>query len=139
MSNASSSEPEPPKEAEQSGNTVESLVGICCSSASFIYASQILSGVVVSFYPALTTVGPQLGTEWLNDSVGAQFAFHPNGRGTGNRRALPIFRHYKLGFASIGLRRPRWSDLAYGLAAVPVYFLLYVLTVWWSSASLRPA
>lgn len=31
--------------------------------------------------------------------------------------------------SAIGLRRPRWSDLGYGLAAVPAYFVLYIITV----------
>jgi uncharacterized protein len=44
--------------------------------------------------------------------------------------AIYLFlKRHKLGFASIGLKKPRWNDALHGLLAVPVYFLLYVLTV----------
>lgn len=40
-----------------------------------------------------------------------------------------FLRLYKVGFAAIGLKKPRWSDLGWGLAAVPVYMLIYVITL----------
>ncbi len=40
-----------------------------------------------------------------------------------------FLRFYKTKMSAIGLRRPRWSDLGYGLAAVPAYFVLYIITV----------
>ncbi|MDB5170782.1 MAG: rane protein of unknown function [Candidatus Saccharibacteria bacterium] len=44
--------------------------------------------------------------------------------------AICLFlRFYKTSLAVIGLRRPRWSDLAYALAAIPFYFGLYLVTV----------
>lgn len=40
-----------------------------------------------------------------------------------------FLRFYKTKLSAIGLRRPRLSDLGYGLAAVPVYFVMYIITV----------
>jgi|GEM_PF-306228 len=38
-------------------------------------------------------------------------------------------RYFKIAFKAIGLRRPRWRDVAYGLLAAPVYYVIYLLTV----------
>lgn len=84
------------------------------------FVSQIISGLVVSLYP---------GTDWLADSVGAQFLYILLAE-TLTIGALYFFlKQYQLNFSAIGLHRPRWKDLTHGLAVVPLYFLSLVITV----------
>ncbi len=42
---------------------------------------------------------------------------------------LLFLRLHKANIAAIGLRKPRWSDLAYALAAIPFYLVFYLITV----------
>ncbi len=93
------------------------------------YASQILAGVLLSVYPGLQHWTDSQAIAWLNDSVGAQFVFILLAEALSIGAIYLFLRHYKLGFASIGLKKPRWSDLFNGLLAVPVYFVIYLITV----------
>jgi membrane protease YdiL (CAAX protease family) len=93
------------------------------------YLSQIASGLIISIYPGLRHWSSQQTLDWLNNSVAAQFCFVVVAEITVLAALYRFLRHYQLNFVSIGLRRPRWSDLAYGLAAVPFYLILYLLTV----------
>ena len=93
------------------------------------FGSQLLSGLLVSVYPHAKHWSGQRAADWLNNSVNAQFIYIVLAE-TLLLAALYLFlRRRKLGLATIGLRRPRWSDPVYGLAAVAPYFVLYLLTV----------
>jgi membrane protease YdiL (CAAX protease family) len=93
------------------------------------YASQILAGILLSVYPGLRHWSNSQALDWLNDSVGAQFVFILLAEACSIGAIYLFLKRYKLGFAAIGLKRPRWSDLFHGFLAVPVYFILYLLTV----------
>jgi membrane protease YdiL (CAAX protease family) len=91
--------------------------------------SQFFGGLLVSVYPWLSHWSAPRTTDWLNNSVGAQFVFVLLAE-TFTVGAIYLFlKRHKLTLAVIGLKRPRWRDLGYGLAAVPVYYVLYLLTV----------
>ena len=93
------------------------------------FGSQLLGGLLVSVYPYAKHWSGQQADDWLNNSVNAQFVYIV-ATGVLVVTALYLFlRRRKLGLTAIGLRRPRWSDPAYGLAAVVPYFVLYLLTV----------
>lgn len=93
------------------------------------YASQIVGGVLVSLYPALQHWPHARTLDWLDGAVNAQFIFILLAEVFSIYAIYLFLRHYRLGFASIGLKRPRLSDIVYGLLAIPFYFLLYGLTV----------
>lgn len=93
------------------------------------YASQIVGGLLISVYPALHHWSHNQAINWLDNSVGGQFVFILIAEALSVGAIYLFLKHYKLGFSSIGLKRPRWSDLLQGLLAAPVYFVLYVLTV----------
>jgi membrane protease YdiL (CAAX protease family) len=93
------------------------------------YVSQLFGGLLVSLYPALKHWSNAQANNWLNNSVGAQFVYVFLAEAFTIGAIYLFLRHYKLGFRSIGLRRPRWSDPLFGLAAVPAYFLLYFVAV----------
>jgi membrane protease YdiL (CAAX protease family) len=93
------------------------------------YGSQIIGGVLISVYPLLKHWSHAQATDWLNNSVGAQFAFILVAEASAIGVIYLFLRFYKRSFADIGLRRPRWLDPLYGLAAVPAYLVLYILSV----------
>jgi membrane protease YdiL (CAAX protease family) len=93
------------------------------------YVSQVLAGVLVSIYPALKHWSNAQANSWLTNSVTAQFIYIALAEAFTVGAIYLFLRRYKLGFGSIGLRRPRWSDPLFGLAAVPAYFILYFIAV----------
>lgn len=67
--------------------------------------------------------------EWVSNAAGAQFAYILL-TDIFSIGALYLFvRRHRSNFRVIGLRRPRWSDAVYGLAAVLPYLLVFGLMV----------
>jgi membrane protease YdiL (CAAX protease family) len=93
------------------------------------YGSQFAAGAAVTIYPWLKHWSGAQATDWLNNSVGAQFVFILLAEIFTVGAVYYFLKRYKLGLPAIGLKRPRWRDLAYGLSAVLPYYLLYLLTV----------
>jgi len=93
------------------------------------YASQFIAGMVISLYPVLKHWTAHQANTWLDNSVGAQFTFILIAEALTVYAVYWFVRLYKQELSIIGLRKPRWSDVAYGLAAVPFYVVLYILTV----------
>jgi len=93
------------------------------------YGAQFLAGIIISLYPLLRHWTSAQATDWLNNSVGAQFIYILLAESFTLAAIYWFLKRYRLGFSAIGLQRPRWGDALRGLAAVPVYYLLYLLTV----------
>jgi membrane protease YdiL (CAAX protease family) len=93
------------------------------------YASQIFGGLIISVYPWLRSWRSAQAVDWLNNSVSAQFVFVLLAETLAVYAVYLFLKHYRFGLAGIGLKRPRWRDLGYGLAAIPVYYVIYFLTV----------
>jgi len=93
------------------------------------YAAELLAGLLVIVYPGLHHWPHERILDWLNDSIAAQFAYVLLA-GLFILSLLYLFlKRYRSTFATIGLKRPRWRDAAYGLMAVPVYYVVYLLSV----------
>jgi len=93
------------------------------------YLSQIFASIIVSIYPSLKQWSSAEANEWLTNSVGAQFCYVLIAE-VFLLGAIYIFlKHYHTNFKIIGFKRPRWRDIGYGLMAVPVYYVLYLITV----------
>ncbi len=93
------------------------------------FLAQSLAGLLVSLYPALKGWSLARITLWLDNSIKAQFAYLVFAGGLTLAAVYGYMRTFGIKLAAIGLRRPRWSDLAYGLIAAPIYFFIYLLTV----------
>ncbi len=93
------------------------------------YVSQIVSGTLISVYPLLNHWSHTQASDWIENSIFAQFVYILAAEALAIGAIYLFLRRYKIGFAGIGLRRPRWVDLLYGLAAIPLYFLLYLFSV----------
>lgn len=93
------------------------------------YGAQLFSGIVVSIYPALKHWSGTQADNWLNNSIVAQFIYIMLAEGITVGALYLFLKHYKRKFTSIGLKKPRWVDPIYALAAAPVYFGLYLVAV----------
>lgn len=91
--------------------------------------SQLVSGLLLSVYPVLKGWSQSQAELWFDQSVYAKIAvFLINGAVL--LLALRLFlKAQKAGFKTIGLRRPRWTDGFYSLAAFPIYLLTLAATV----------
>jgi uncharacterized protein len=93
------------------------------------YASQIIASVLILAYALSKHWSHAQAANWLGNSVNAQFAYILAAEAFAIGGIYLFLRLYKADLASIGLKRPRWLDPLYGLSAVPVYLILYILSV----------
>ena len=84
---------------------------------------------MVSIYPALHHWTAQHATDWLNNNALAQFFYVLIAEALTFGGIYAFMRSRKVPLSAIGLRKPRWSDPAYGLLALPLYYLSYVIIV----------
>jgi uncharacterized protein len=93
------------------------------------FAAQIVGGFLVSIYPALKHWSDAKANNWLDNSVIAQFIYVLLAESLTVGSIYMFLKRKKLGLNSIGLKKPRLTDPFYGLAALPVYFVLYLIAV----------
>ncbi len=93
------------------------------------YAAEVFGALVVLIYPYLHHWSHAQATDWLSTSTAAQFIYILLAESLILGALYLFLKHYRSTFSTIGLKRPRWRDAAYGLMAVPVYYLIYLMTV----------
>ncbi|HET7059761.1 MAG TPA: CPBP family intramembrane glutamic endopeptidase [Candidatus Saccharimonadales bacterium] len=93
------------------------------------YVAEIVGGLVVSAYPYLHHWSHSRAVDWLTNSTIAQFIYILLAEGVILGALYFFLKGYRSSFKTIGLKRPRWRDAAYGLMAVPAYYLFYLLSV----------
>lgn len=92
------------------------------------YGAQLAGGLLVLLYTAVHGWSSGQANAWLN-SVTGQFIFILIAESLTVGAIYWFLRRRKLSLSFIGLKKPRWLDAGYALAAVPAYYILYVLTV----------
>jgi membrane protease YdiL (CAAX protease family) len=92
------------------------------------YGAQLAAGLLVWIYPFIRRWSGAQTSDWLN-TVPAQFVFILLAETLTIGAVYWFLRRRQLGLSAIGLKKPRWRDAGYALAAVPAYYLLYILTV----------
>jgi membrane protease YdiL (CAAX protease family) len=132
MSSASSKVPveSPPKDKYKTVPLVpwNPWLGVAFVAVLY-YVAQLLSAVVLSIYPRAHHWSHSHAVHWLNHSINAQFLFVLLAEGFMLAAVYWFLKCYRSSFSIIGLKRPRWTDPLYGLAAVPVYYVFYLLTI----------
>jgi membrane protease YdiL (CAAX protease family) len=103
-------------------------LGVVAVLAIF-FASQIIGSLVVSIYPLVQHWTAARAENWLNSSVPAQFLYVLVAEVLSIAAVYWFVRRFKRGLDSIGLLWPLWRDAGIGVIAVPVYFVLYLVTV----------
>lgn len=95
--------------------------------ALVFYAAQVIASLLVLGYATLAHWSHSYAASQLDNSVAVQFGYILAAEALSVGGIYLFLRFYKLNLASIGLKRPRWSDPFFGLAALPVYFVLYLV------------
>lgn len=128
MSN-DSSEPEssPPTVAAAQTAPWKSWLGLVMALAIFLGA-QAVASIILLFYAGAQGWPEERVADWLTSSVTAQFAYMAIAQGLVVALVIWFVRRYKNGLRAIGLRRPKWSDLGWGVVAFPVYLLFLIIT-----------
>ncbi len=93
------------------------------------YLSQLTAGLLVYVYPLLRQWSMDETAAWLESSVYGQFIFILLAESLMVGALCVFLKYFKSSFKTIGLLRPRLRDLAYGLAAAPIYYVVYLITV----------
>lgn len=93
------------------------------------YLSQLIGGTLISVYPWLRHWTTAQASDWLNNSIPAQFVYVLLAESLMLGAIYLLLKKYRVNFRIIGLLRPRWRDVGYGLLAAPLYYLLYLITV----------
>ncbi|HSW85112.1 MAG TPA: type II CAAX endopeptidase family protein [Candidatus Saccharimonadales bacterium] len=89
----------------------------------------ILGSIVGAIYPVIEHFSVSQTRDWIENSIPSHFLFVLFAE-TFTVGAIYLFLKARgLTMAAIGLKRPRWKDVGIGITALPVYFILYLLTV----------
>jgi uncharacterized protein len=104
------------------------MAGVVFAIAVF-FLMQVVGGAILYIYPTLMGWSEQQITTWLQTATEATAAYLVITDVLIILAVLVFVRRYKTGLHAIGLRRPRFSDILYGFAAVIPYFIMYLLTV----------
>lgn len=104
------------------------ILGVFLGAVIF-FGAQIISELVLSYYRYPRHWTSQQLLNWLNNAISAQFMFILIAEFLVVLGVYLFVHRYKDGLRTIGLRRPRWSDLLYGVAGVPVYLVMYLVAV----------
>lgn len=123
-----SESPEQPSDSEFSAINWSPWLGVVFVVIIF-YASQIIAGLGISIYPALQHWTTSEANAWLSDSVFAQFLYILLAESIAIAALWRFLKLFRSNFAAIGLLKPRWRDIGYGLLAIPAYYIIYLLTV----------
>ncbi len=89
------------------------------------YGAQVVSGMALSLYATLRHLSSQQANDWLNNSTFAQFAFILIAYSLTIIGIHLFLKHYKQNWQLIGLKSPHWYQPLIGLAATPIYYLLF--------------
>lgn len=94
-----------------------------------VIGAQLVAVLLVDIYP-LSKHWNQLQTQnWLNNSVNSQFFSILLAEAITVGLILWVVLLKKSRLSSIGLKRPKWVDLAYLFAGFAIYFVAFILAV----------
>lgn len=93
------------------------------------FGAQYVAGFIVSLYPLLRGWSVYHAQSWLDSSLVAKLSYLAAITVLLFLALQAFLRHYKSNFQILGLRRPKWSDLLFSLAAFPVYLICFIALV----------
>ena len=88
---------------------------------------QIVGGALLQIYPAARHMTHAQASDWLTNSIAAQFGYTLFAEGLAVLVIGLVLRHYKVGFKTLGLTKPKPSDIAFALIGFALYLLSYLL------------
>ncbi len=91
------------------------------------FISQYVAVFLLSIYAAIKGWNAAYATNWLNNSVAAQFVFVLIFEALVVVILWGIFRHYGKSLSDIGLKKIRLKDGGIGILAYPIYLVIYLI------------
>ena len=91
--------------------------------------SQLAAGIALYIYSAANHWTAAQTTNWLANSVVAQFSLILLVEAATLGLLYLFLRRYKVNFRDIGLKAPRWRDVGYALGGFLVYFPLNLVSL----------
>jgi membrane protease YdiL (CAAX protease family) len=93
------------------------------------FLSQIVGGIIVGIYSTAKYGSNTNISELINNSTSLQFTYILVAESVAVAGIFAFLKWFKTSLKAIGLRRPKWSDLGYGLLALPVYYAIFYVAV----------
>ena len=93
------------------------------------FVAQVVAGILVSIYPVLRHLSYNQTKQWLESSVVGQFAFVATVEILTLWLLWSLMKYLKVRSSAIGLKWPRFKDIAYALTGFAIYFGLYILVI----------
>lgn len=93
------------------------------------FASQIGAGIIIALYPALKNWTSEQGTNWLHESVYAQFAYILLAEAFAIWLVFWLLKRARIAKARIGIIKPVLFDIVYALCGYGIYFVCYFIIV----------
>lgn len=95
-----------------------------------LFGSQIIAGLIMSFYPLIRHWSASQGNNWLNNSTAAQFIYVVLAETMAVYLVYWFLKKYHhVSLKTIGLRKPKLSDPVIGLIGMPAYLVIYLVLV----------
>lgn len=95
--------------------------------------SQILAGLVVSIYPSLKNWTADQSSDWLQNSVVAQFVYILLAEVMAVWMVLKLLQRAKVAYKRIGLIKPKLVNAVQALSGYAVYFVSFIVVILLSS------
>lgn len=129
MSNASSDQPaEVKKPKAVSPPPWNPWLGAVFTVFLFLGA-QLAASILILLVPLAASWSTVESEQWLNESLSSRIMFLVL---TAIFILAPLhfyLKRHKVGFKSIGLRKPQWTDLAWSFIALPAYIITFIVSV----------
>lgn len=97
--------------------------------AVIYFASQIIGGAVIYAYASTHHWSSSHITSWVNNSVAAQFVYIAIAEGLTLLGLWVMLKLYRWKWSTIGLTKPKLSNVGWGLGAVIPYYVIYLVIV----------
>jgi membrane protease YdiL (CAAX protease family) len=94
-----------------------------------IYVVSQVVGLVVLIYPLLMHWSSTRSSNWLSNSIYAQFAYLIVVESFTVISVIYLLKYFRTDKKAIGLRKPKWKDLLWAVIAAPIYYLIYIVVV----------
>ena len=88
-----------------------------------------ITGSLLSIYPLLMHWNSQRTTNWLNNSISAQFIYTVIVEALAISIVWLLLRHYRTKPSAIGLKRAKLMDALYAIIAFAAYLVMYLVIV----------
>lgn len=91
--------------------------------------SQVISSIAISIYPLLHHWSSAQANDWIVNSITAQFFYVLVAEALTVVAIYWFMRFRKVSFKALGLTRPRWTDPLWGVLALPVYYIMFLVVL----------